>query len=48
MNSSPTNIRRGEARRATLAALAWAAIFVSSALGHAQAAGAGKLPGGLD
>ena len=42
MNSSPTNIRRGEARRATLAAVAWAAIFVASALGHAQAAGAGN------
>ena len=41
MNSSPTNIRRGAARRATLATLAWAGILVAPALGHAQAAGAG-------
>jgi hypothetical protein len=41
MDSSSTNIRRGVARRATLAALAWAAILVVPALGHAQAAGAG-------
>jgi hypothetical protein len=39
MNSSPTNIRWGAARRA--AALAWAAILVAPALGHPQAAGAG-------
>jgi hypothetical protein len=41
MNSSLMNVRRGEAHRATLAALAWAAILVAPALGHAQAAGAG-------
>jgi hypothetical protein len=41
MNSSPTNIRRGAARRATLATLAWAFPFLAPALGHAQAAGAG-------
>ena len=41
MNSSPTNIRRGAARRTTLATLALAGVLVAPALGHPQAAGAG-------
>jgi acetyl esterase/lipase len=41
MNSSPSSIRSGAARRATLATLAWAAVLVAPALGHAQAVGAG-------
>jgi acetyl esterase/lipase len=41
MNSSLTKIRRGAARRAMFATLAWAVILVVPTLGHAQAAGAG-------